>query len=342
MHSRAAGSAERDDAVSWLGLPRLDVVSSTDDSESDDGDEEDEDEDEDPDVKSVLPTVVRFDPSPIIRQPAGRMRPAREAPPSGAASPFPSLAAQDRQENAAGGKASLRPWGRPPSKYDQVYSEDDIVMQNEESVAWRKSAPPPPSGESSGQILQEARKRYEREWAMELSDIEAQRKSVADVSGSGSVAVGTATVDDMALREHPQAAGKAGKVRPWFITKKGKRALPRGSVAQYKLLGRPPARILKKKKEVDIAKAFGKRDVKGRKANLGSGLTYQEAKEHWIAWAQRNKQNRRAGRVYEADSPRKEDVDAAWERKEARRQQRRRPRQQGSRNLPQSNIGDEA
>ena len=61
-----------------------------------------------------------------------------------------------------------------------------------------------------------------------------------------------------------------------------------GGRPKWRVLGRPPAKILKERKDVDVARAFGKKDKPRRKTNLGSGLTYDEAKDYWLGWAHRS------------------------------------------------------
>merc|ERR1712129_182820 len=84
--------------------------------------------------------------------------------------------------------------------------------------------------------------------------------------------------------------------------------------ASWRIVGRPPATILKKKQVKDAAKElkFKDRERRGRKRNIGSGLTWTEAKTHWIRWFQNNKA-RNIHRVLQSDSPKQKDVMADFE-----------------------------
>ena len=46
------------------------------------------------------------------------------------------------------------------------------------------------------------------------------------------------------------------------------------------VLGRPPSRILKEKRPMNIVKALGLKHRRGRRRNLGSNLDWDEAKEN--------------------------------------------------------------
>merc|ERR1712050_811577 len=65
--------------------------------------------------------------------------------------------------------------------------------------------------------------------------------------------------------------------RPSYITKGGKKTLTKGR-ASWRLIGRPPAVILKKLRVKDVAKDFHLRDRRGRKRNMGDGLDWEQAK----------------------------------------------------------------
>merc|ERR1712185_632491 len=71
----------------------------------------------------------------------------------------------------------------------------------------------------------------------------------------------------------------------------------------------------------DAAKAFGlqKKNEHRRRRNWGANLEYDEAREKWDQWYDRHKHK---DRVLQADSPEQEEVDAAYEEKRRRRQQR--------------------
>eukprot|EP00971_Amphidinium_carterae_P176087 3490477-Amphidinium_carterae.1 len=214
-------------------------------------------------------------------------------------------------------------------------------MSDEHKSAWRASAPPPPTVDP-GATLKQARKRYEREWAMELQDIDPQRMSAADIVSpkkeprvSKNSTVPRAT-GEPSYPPHNYEKVKKSKRQLWFITKKGLKVVPKGRTRKYRVVGRPPARILKRKKDPDVAEEFSLKDKKNRKANLGSGLTYQEARDHWIKWAYKN---RKSGRVLEATSPARADVDAAFEKQESKRKNFGKIRQkQGRSRLPQSTM----
>jgi len=61
---------------------------------------------------------------------------------------------------------------------------------------------------------------------------------------------------------------------------------------------------------------------KKRRRNLGHGLEFEEAEEKWLNWYNKNKK-RNFAKVLTADSPKREDVEAAHEERYQRRSQQR-------------------
>mmetsp|Transcript_118384 Transcript_118384/g.339823 ORF Transcript_118384/g.339823 Transcript_118384/m.339823 type:complete len:978 (-) Transcript_118384:24-2957(-) len=343
-------------------------------------------EDEDP-HDSVLPSVMRFDPSPPsvslhargdgFSSPRRQMAAAglfggaskaasassatpqgrRDASEGPTQSPFPGFqkapayspgspaaSGGGRDRDEARRVVGLRPeWVRPAAPV-QMYDRDDFASPEDRAAAVRPFSPPAPSRESQGTLLAEARKRFEREWAMELEDVDEVRAVAADslrAAAGGprghdaatalAVAGRQASSDSSGARAGSQnnVAGGRGSSRmqqrridktgakAGYITKEGSKPLPRG-MGLWRVLGRPPGRVLKKKFEHDAARVLGLVDHKGRKVNKGAGLTYKEAREDWMRWYKRNK-FRHPDKVSSAPSPRREDVEADYEERQFRR-----------------------
>lgn len=300
-------------------------------------------------------TVQRFDPAPRMPAPRAAPKAAQRSAVTGGlgayaagTSPFPGLRgpmvprASDYMGSAgsAGSAGDAGPssreqvvglrkdWPRPSKGQDQLYSEDDFASPEDAASGIRLHAPPSPSPETRGVLLAEARKRYEREWAMELEDVEEVRKRAPDIGAvaisppatlrgaAALLAAAKATTPatawrGLALKRIDRTGSKGG-----YIGKEGKKPVPKGK-GIWRLLGRPPARIFKKKHMADAAKVLGAHNQKRRRTNLGSGLQWEQAKEKWDAWYKRNKYNWK--KVQAAGSPKLEDVEAEYEERKLRR-----------------------
>lgn len=297
---------------------------------------DDSDSESDWEEPVTKPTVLRFDPTPAApayQQGLGLSSAAMSSPTSSAIpfggtsglGSFPSMGIAPPPSQ----QVTLRPgWDRPPSNQDRIYDEDDFASPEEQASGKRLWAPPAPTAETRGQLMSEARRRYEREWATELESVENARSAVADAGGSwpavDAAASGLAAMskrEGASLRE-ASSSTQVKPPRPSYIMKGGRKPLPKRLRAQWRNFGRPPAVILKKKRQPDIAVSFGLSQRRGRKRNVGDGLTWSEAKGHWIQWFQSNKY-RNIRRVLQSESPKKDDVEAQFEQNEQRLLRRR-------------------
>lgn len=283
--------------------------------------EVDSDDSDDEFGPTTRPNVLHFNPAPR------HASSLPEQPPS-SSSPFffPSLPdAQDvfgTSSTAAAAQVPRRDqvrlvqggtWGGSTSG-DRVYDADDFASEADRASGFRRSAPPAPAPGSSGQLVTEARRRFEREWAMELDDVAEGERT----SASRTKKVRSAETDGREM------GAVRFTTRP-LITRDGGKPIPKG-VGKWRVLGRPPAKILKRLRTTDVARIFGKKDRVRRKRNFGSGLEWHEAKDHWLKWYRRNRKN--MDRVLEADSPAKADVEArheAWAERRRAYSRRGRP-----------------
>lgn len=307
----------------------------------------------------TIASVVRYDPAPPVA--AGRLWAgggggggggslAAWSPPAAfASSPFPGLGSGPGRPPLTRTEVSgLREgWVRPPTNQDTLYDQDDFASESDRAGAYRLSAPPAPTLETRGSLLAQARRRYEREWAMELQDVEEVRHTAPDtsraaVAGSSSpasaalLARAAAAVSKGAAASAPAAAkaaaarrsGQGGGLRKRidktgasnsYITQDGDKPLPQ-SKALWKVLGRPPSRVWKAKNEPDAAKILKAFDPRNKKRNLGSGITYEKAREKWMNWFKRNKK-RNWDSVAQAPSPVLEDVEADYDDRTRKRRQ---------------------
>mmetsp|Transcript_43357 Transcript_43357/g.137905 ORF Transcript_43357/g.137905 Transcript_43357/m.137905 type:complete len:829 (-) Transcript_43357:149-2635(-) len=326
-------------------------------------------DDSDGESAVALPLVQRFDPVPLH----AREIPAEASPLHGdAMSPFPGLG--DAQRLTAKGNRAAAGAGRtltagtilgsgggspvtaetvrlrenqvrPSRGQDQIYDPDDFASADDLASGKRRFSPPAPLLETQGQILAEARRRYEREWSMELEEVQERARATdvgraprASVNSTLDAARGQARKDTSkasAGQETPKGA-RTGTKALFYIGKNGNKPIPKG-VGKWRILGRPPAKILKKQQAVDVGKVFNLSNRKGRRRNLGSGLSWEEAKDQWMGWYHRNK-SRNFHKVEMADSPKKEDVEAAYEQ----RIMRRRRRSRNSRGQDHASSRDEA
>lgn len=274
------------DGVQGLGEPRPNDA----DSESDSDSEE---------ITRITPSVLRFEP---MLAHAGNTE-KQESGFQGIENLGPARFPQEIQANE---QVSLRPgWARPSSNQDRLYDRDDFASAQDIASGIRRFAPPSPTHTTAGTLMSEARKRYEREWATELESIDGTRSNVAD---SGKTSQPQAVNKSKILEKKVQSTS-----RPAYITKGGRKTLSSGR-SSWRIVGRPPATILKKKKTKDLDKVFNLAERRGRKRNMGSGLTWGEAKQHWMNWFRKNKGKNR-DRVLQADSPKQEDVHADFERR---------------------------
>jgi len=310
-------------AVGDLGPSRLDPVSMSAEQrfggEESDSDDESDMEDDLP----ALPPVMRFEPTPAhagfasslqhsasvihAHSSAGNMASSMMDSSGGVSkptSPFPGM------QHSLSSQLDLRKnWQRYGNgKQDRLYEADDFVSPQDRAQGLRPWAPPQPV--VGGQLLAEARKRYEREWAMELDDVERKKTSAPssvvdkahplgnstrpDASSPGPARVGRGAKKDA-------SEGRAQARRPLtFIGKEGLMEMPSGH-AKKRIMGRAPSKILKQVRQPDAAKAFGFSDKKRvrRKRNLGYGLDEETAKEKWMTWAEKH-EKKNPERVREA------------------------------------------
>jgi len=233
-------------------------------------------------------------------------------------------------------------WARPGG--DRLYEADDLESEADRRAAVRRFAPPSPTSETRGSILAQARRRYEREWAMELEDVEEVRSAVEDSTDASGLLGGGRSPAAAAIIAKAQA--KAGvPVKPWaspktgsgrmsakrldqsglgvkYITQEGDKPLPKGAKI-HKFLGKPPPRVLKDKYEHDAGMILRLRNKTGtgRKRNLGAGLDYDEARARFEKWYKKTSR-RDTELAMEAPSPAFEDVEAAYDDAVRRRSRR--------------------
>jgi len=242
----------------------------------------DDDNDDDLGESASMPPVRRFNPLPVhagtsvaSTSPEGEMyahnspfpelgNPLQQRRPGGAfASAMDNLGSAGHKRGGwADGSSStttlsLRPnnWTRPPPGRDQLYSEDDFASADDVQSGKRRWAPPAPTTDSRGGVLAEARKRFEREWKTELECVDDSRSIALDISGNHDQRHGNTSgssrdrhLRDIDDKEQSRAGIKlqsGKKIMLPYIGKKGLRSIPRG-VGSWRLLGRPPAKILKK------------------------------------------------------------------------------------------------
>lgn len=263
-----------------------------------------ESDSEDDVVLMPMPQVLRFDPTPSH---AGS-KPSRAAHASGAGgkSPFPGMAASESSQSE---KVDLRR-DRFRPKGDQIMDQDDFASPEDRASAFRRFSPPAPGEGRPGVLMAMARRRYEREWAMELESVDKVRSNTSDV-GPAPLSVSSAAKQG---RDKMHA-----KPRP-YITQIGNKPIPSGR-GMWRVLGRPPARILKKLKDKDVGKVFNLKNLKNdvrKKRRFGSGLEWEDAQEKWMSWYETNKKNN-FDRVEQAESPKLEDVEANYAERLRRR-----------------------
>ena len=283
-------------------------------------DEESGDE-EDPEIK---PEVRRFDFQYTSDTPAARHA---EGP-----SPFPGFKMPERERRSSEVlQVGLR-HAHSTQRGDKLYTEDDFASPQDYAAGFKRWAPSAPSGKP-GKLMAEIRQRYEREWSMELEDVSQNRKAAPDTERSDARPgkLETTPVPAQAPRKMP------------FVTQKGLKPIPKGH-EKKRIFGAPPAKILKMKRTPDAARALGlKTRDRRRKRNTGTGLDWEQAKEKWLSWYSQNQRN--WDRISQADSPKKEDVEAAYEMQQERRRQRlsnRQARHRGGRARDANAQRDEA
>lgn len=320
------------------------------------------DSDSDTEIVAAMPPVLRFDPLPAHAR--DRLEALQHTDVVGTPSPFPSVGLANQPEApstcrvsgiSAHGMSSSAPGTLlgegstvrlrqdstcPPRSKDRIYAEDDFASVEDLASAKRRFAPPSPTPETSGRILADARRQYEREWAMELESVEEARASATDV-GTGIHAVAAQEPETLNVQFKKQGRDGLGRhgshhacgslIAHPYIGKNGSKPIPKG-IGRWRILGRPPARILKKQQQPDVAKVFGLARKQRRRRNLGRGLTWAEAKEKWMHWYHKNKRFN-FDKVQMAESPRKEDVEAAFDERKTRLQ---RTSRSGRRQAPRS------
>lgn len=256
--------------------------------------EESSDDEDMSDIVAVKPEVRRFEipyhTQAPLQAPSAKLKTTK----SSKIEKFPG--------RISGDASILRRETRP--KGDILYTEDDVMSPADYAAGFRRWAPEAPS--EAGAFIAEARKRYEREWSMELEDVDFARGGAPD-AGS------------LRKRKESKESQEMFPKMP-FITHKGDKEIPKGH-AKWTVLGRPPSRILKEKRPMNIVKALGLKHRRGRRRNLGSNLDWDEAKEKWMSWYDKNK-SRQWRKIDLADSPKKSDVDAVYDGHQERRKKR--------------------
>merc|ERR1712050_544743 len=135
-------------------------------------------------------------------------------------------------------------WHRPPANDDRLYDADDFASLEDNTLGKRRFAPAAPSIENRGELLSEARWRYEREWATELADVEGERTSANDASNGGIAKEGATpkqNVSALAMVANLEAARQQGRRSAQigqYITKDGNKPIPKG-IGRWRVLGRP-------------------------------------------------------------------------------------------------------
>ncbi|CAK8989181.1 Putative GTP-binding protein EngB, partial [Durusdinium trenchii] len=262
------------------------------DAHSDDDDDA-RDDDSDDDAADITPTVQRFEPGLLAAEAKPKLQRFKTSKPS-KIERFPSRV------------SILRPEPRPPG--DIVYTEDDVMSPADYAAGFRRWAPPSPSQAGTGHFMAQARRRFEREWSMELEDVGLARAGAPDVEPK--------------LAPRPSRASQSEELPKMpFVHQKGLRPIPKDHRGKSRILGRRPAKILKTKRVLSAVKALGLKYRTIRRRNLGRDLDWDEAKSKWMSWYEKNKKHRWR-RIDLADSPKKADVDAVYEGHQARRLQR--------------------
>eukprot|EP00927_Polykrikos_kofoidii_P028639 TRINITY_DN24957_c0_g2_i2.p1 TRINITY_DN24957_c0_g2~~TRINITY_DN24957_c0_g2_i2.p1 ORF type:complete len:896 (+),score=183.13 TRINITY_DN24957_c0_g2_i2:37-2724(+) len=295
------------------------------------GSESDSDQDFDGPATVALPPVMRWEPALQNQQQATGRSTFAGAHEAGSDSRAPmgfpdfgDIGGPKPQSDAQ--KVRLRQgWARPSGSQDRIYEYDDFASKQDFAAGKRPHSPPAPSEETRGNLVAEARRRYEREWAMELDDVESQRVTADGVPlpASASLVLGEdgRPVPPRSKRIEAQEALAAASTAT-YIGKRGATIVPKGR-NEAKVVGRRPSRILKEVRAPDAAKAFGFKDKRRTtRRNFGDNLTFDEAESKWNVWYERHK-SRSPERILMAGSPQKEDVEADYEERVARL--RRRP-----------------
>lgn len=244
-----------------------------------------------------------------------------------AASPFPGFGNGPGRRVRSADEVGLRAsWIRPPPHKDRLYDQDDFASEEDRVAGLRRFAPAAPTAENRGALLAEARRRYEREWAMELENVDKVRQRATDTDAMRASRIAGLAAVSRGEQKGP-APRRGGPLQrklidrtgaaAGYITTDGNKPLPKG-IGLYRILGRPPPRVLKQKNTPDTSRILGLKTRRGRKRNLGAGLGYDEAKQKWMTWYQRNK-TFKFETVMEAASPKREDVEAEYDERQRRR-----------------------
>ncbi|CAK9018784.1 unnamed protein product [Durusdinium trenchii] len=188
------------------------------DAHSDDDDDA-RDDDSDDDAADITPTVQRFEPGLLAAEAKPKLQRFKTSKPS-KIERFPSRV------------SILRPEPRPPG--DIVYTEDDVMSPADYAAGFRRWAPPSPSQAGTGHFMAQARRRFEREWSMELEDVGLARAGAPDVEPK--------------LAPRPSRASQSEELPKMpFVHQKGLRPIPKDHRGKSRILGRRPAKILKTK-----------------------------------------------------------------------------------------------
>eukprot|EP00933_Yihiella_yeosuensis_P084467 TRINITY_DN9898_c0_g1_i4.p1 TRINITY_DN9898_c0_g1~~TRINITY_DN9898_c0_g1_i4.p1 ORF type:complete len:842 (+),score=179.75 TRINITY_DN9898_c0_g1_i4:129-2654(+) len=244
--------------------------------------------DDEEELLGIKPQVQRFEPTPFHasggrsqgsktgRRSGGRAFQDSEPLRDAVASPFPGLGSRPKSPQGATSPISDRSqvglrhgWLRPPSKLDQIYEQDDFASPQDYAAGFRKYAPPAPSLAEPGSYMAQARRRYEREWAMELQDVDQARSGSPDVGSSSSISAKkkqqkTEVVDDMPPLKMP------------FVTQEGLKEIAKGH-GKWKFLGRI------------LQKSSSRRERRGGKPILALDLTGKKLKRNGRAGTKRTR-----------------------------------------------------
>eukprot|EP00811_Abedinium_folium_P005225 NODE_14810_length_1084_cov_4.480669.p1 GENE.NODE_14810_length_1084_cov_4.480669~~NODE_14810_length_1084_cov_4.480669.p1 ORF type:complete len:174 (+),score=39.35 NODE_14810_length_1084_cov_4.480669:492-1013(+) len=164
---------------------------------------------------------------------------------------------------------------------------------------------------------------------MELEEVKHMRTSGVKEEAKADAAVKRLDREQNEREAEGDAARRPQRRALPFITRYAHKPVQTGAMRQ-KTMGKKPARILKKVRQPDVAKAFGVEwRKKKRRRNMGAGLEFDEAKTHWVNWLVKHRR-RHYPKVPFVESPKKEDVDAEYEDRVARRRERRPQREQRS------------
>lgn len=326
--------------TSWYSSTDSSIIglsNSDDDSESDD--------------ETMFPkkplNVLHFESAPVRLQAGlGSTTFNTTPPPLPSPSPFPSLPVGGSPQSKVAGHPAFVPVGgeppsprqkvnllegapRPPSFMDQIYEHDDFASPEDRAAGLRRNSPRAPSSASTGEMIAQARQRYEREWAMELENIEHSRVSTDGTLVTKPEPSEKSEAEREAKRQQKLARRLEATQRSSYIGLRGSEPVPKGK-RRSKLMGRAPSRILKKKRIPDASIMLGFKARKEKKRqNFGSDMSWADAKKKWLSWYEHNRK-RRFHRVMQSGSPNREDIEEAFDEQQQFRRSPRTRRQHKS------------